>query len=218
MKFSAFLEKFDRPGVVVLLEGKRNVRPADAPLLTAVAKKLAEASRHIMFRSGNASGSDYFFTQGITSVAAQRMQVITPYTGHRKQHNYAAETVSLDEINLAAEPEVVYQSKANKRMKNLVEQYVSGHVDQHSIKAAYIIRDTVKVLGTEKIRPADFALFYDDLEHPGMGGTGHTMQVCIQNGVPCFNQTTFFSWLDEAEATILDVPPRPLDVPDVLLD
>ena len=46
------------------------------------------------------------------------------------------------------------------------------------MKAAYIIRNTIKVTGTSAIPPASFALFYDDLENPGTGGTGHTIDIC----------------------------------------
>lgn len=195
MKFSDFIEKYDHPGSIILLEGKRIVRKEDEQNLIEVAIKMAKNSKHILFRSGNASGADFYFTKGITSVDPKRMQVITPYTGHRSKQNYAAETFSLEDINLAAEPDVVYQSKANKKMESLVSKYLAGNIDQYSIKAAYIIRDTVKVLGTEKIPPANFALFYDDLTDPRKGGTGHTINVCIQSNVPHINQTVFFNWV-----------------------
>jgi len=59
-----------------------------------------------------------------------------------------------------------------------------GARGRYSIKAAYIIRSTIKAIGTEEIRPATFGIFYDDLDKPKEGGTGHTMNVCIQNNIP----------------------------------
>ena len=38
-------------------------------------------------------------------------------------------------------------------------------------------------------------IFYEDLENPMQGGTGHTQRVCLENNIPFFNQTTFFKWL-----------------------
>ena len=124
-----------------------------------------------------------------------RLQVVTPYSGHRKKTNYADETIPLDQLNLAAEPEVVYQSKANKKMENLIDQDVSGTQNRNTIKAAYILRDTLKVTGSREIRPATFAIFYDDLNNPMTGGTGHTMKVCENNGVPFMDQRSWMEWI-----------------------
>jgi hypothetical protein len=38
--------------------------------------------------------------------------------------NNAYETISLDQIDLTNEPEVVYQSKSNKKTKSLIDKYV----------------------------------------------------------------------------------------------
>ena len=103
----------------------------------------------------------------------------------------------MDEINIAAEPKVVYQSKSNKKTEKLIDQYVSGDRNRYAIKAAYIIRDTIKVTGTEEIKPATFGVFYDDLDKPMTGGTGHTMNVCKQNDIPIIDQKTWFKWLAE---------------------
>jgi hypothetical protein len=80
-------------------------------------------------------------------------------------------------------------------MDKLVDQYVAGKKDRFSIKAAYIIRDTVKVIGTKDIPPATFGIFYDDLSDPVKGGTGHTMNVCRMNEVPLIDQKTWLDWL-----------------------
>jgi hypothetical protein len=195
MTLKEFIELFDQDNAIVLLEGKRNVLEADRAKLVALGKLLATSTVKITFRSGNAVGSDQLFSDGVASIDKQRLQVITPYSGHRKKTNRAYETISLDDINVAAEPEVVYQSKRYKRAEKLINQYVSGDKNRYSIKAAYIIRDTIKAIGTDEIKPASFGIFYNDLERPTSGGTGHTMDVCKHNNIPVIDQSVWFSWL-----------------------
>lgn len=200
MTFKEFLQQTDHPNSIVLLEGKRNVAEADKEKLVALGKLLATHSKHLLFRSGNAEGADQFFSDGVTAVNHQRLQVITPYDKHRQKTNHAYETISLDAINLVEEPEVVYQSKMNKKTEKLIDKYAAGNKDRFAIKAAYIIRDTVKAIGTSQIAPATFGIFYDDLSNPMSGGTGHTMHVCQQNQIPIINQTIWFQWLQEQPA------------------
>jgi hypothetical protein len=92
---------------------------------------------------------------------------------------------------------VVYQSKKNKATEKLIEPFVAGNKNRNVIKAAYIIRDTVKVIGTGDIKRATAGIFYDDLEKLRIGGTGHTMNVCTDNNVPVFDQTIWLPWLQE---------------------
>ena len=197
MTLKQFIDEYDKANAIVLLEGKRNVLAEDKEKLTALGSLLASRTSKMMFRSGNADGADQYFSLGVSAVDKKRLQVITPYSGHRKKTNHAYETVSLEDINLVEEPEVVYQSKKNKKTVNLVDKYVSGDRSHFSMKAAYIIRDTIKVIGTNKIKPATFGIFYDDLEKPMTGGTGHTMSVCQDNNIPSMNQTVWFDWLGE---------------------
>ena len=197
MTLKEFINKFDKDNSIVLLEGKRKVLEADKKKLVSLGKLLASTTSKMIFRSGNADGSDQLFSVGVSLIDNKRLQVITPYTDHRKKTNLAYDTISLDEINVAAEPEVVYQSKSNKKTEKLVDQYISGARDRYSIKAAYIIRDTIKAIGTDEIKPATFGIFYDDLEIPMSGGTGHTMNVCEQNGIPIIDQRVWFGWMNE---------------------
>jgi len=197
MTLEDFISQYDKDNSIVLLEGKRNVLEADKENLVSLGKLLASTTSKMMFRSGNADGADYYFSIGVSVVDKSRLQVITPYTGHRQKSNQAYDTISLDEINIAAEPEVVYQSKTNKKVEKLVDLYISGARDRYSIKAAYIIRDTIKAIGTEEIKPANFGIFYDDLDKPKEGGTGHTMRICEQNNIPIIDQKTWFKWLSE---------------------
>ncbi len=197
MKFKDFITRFDNENSIVLLEGKRKVLDADKTQLTSLGKLLASKTTKMTFRSGNAEGADHFFSAGVTSVDPKRLQVITPYSGHRIKTNIAFETFSLDDINLATEPDLIYQSKSNKKTEKLIDQFVAGDKNRFSIKAAYIIRDTIKVIGTVKIKPATFGIFYDDVDDPMTGGTGHTMKVCLQNNIPIADQNIWFKWLEE---------------------
>ena len=109
MTLQEFIEKFDTENSIVLLEGKRKVLNEDSEKLIALGKLLASRTSKIIFRSGNAEGSDDLFSQGVCSIDQKRLQVITPYNGHRNKQNLAYETFSLDNINFAAEDELIYQ-------------------------------------------------------------------------------------------------------------
>lgn len=197
MTLNEFIRLYDNENVIVLLEGKRNVLDQDKENLRKIGELLASKAQKMSFRSGNAKGSDQFFSEGVAAVNKSRLEVIVPYTGHRKKTSQAYKTHSLDEINISNDPEVIYQSKQNEKTKSLVDKYISGDRNQYAIKAAYIIRDTIKAIGTEGISPATFGIFYDDLTNPLTGGTGHTMKVCMENNIPVINQTVWFKWLEE---------------------
>jgi hypothetical protein len=80
----------------------------------------------------------------------------------------------------------------------LVAKYADGIKNAYTIKGAYIIRDTIKVLGTNSgILPISVGLFYEDLSNPMQGGTGHTQRVCLESSIPFFNQETYFHWLEQ---------------------
>jgi len=197
MMLHQFITKYDFENSIVLLEGKRNVAPEDIKKLMRLGELLASKTKHMKFRSGNAEGSDFYFSEGVIKINPERLEVITPYTGHRKKENNAYKTFPLDEINLLQEPEVVYQSKTNKKTGKFIDEFVAGKKNHLTMKAAYILRDTIKVTGTKMIRPANFGLFYDDLENPGSGGTGHTMNICEINNVDYVDQRTWMKWLNE---------------------
>ncbi len=197
MTLQEFINQYDHNDSIVLLEGKRNVREEDRDKLIALGKLLATRTDKMIFRSGNAAGSDQLFSDGVSEIDNKRLQHITPYSGHRKKNNQAYETFALDEIDIADEPDVVYQSKGNKKMESLIDKFVAGEKNRFTIKAAYIIRDTVKAIGAKDIKPTTFGIFYDDLENPQSGGTGHTMNVCEQNNIPIINQTIWMKWLND---------------------
>ncbi len=196
MTLNDFINQFNSKNTIILLEGKRNVLEQDKEKLIQFGTLLATHLPLVTFRSGNAEGADFYFSQGVLQVAPDRLQVITPYDNHREKQNKAYETISLDQIDLVNESEVVYQSKSNKKTKALIDKYVGGAKDRFSIKAAYIIRDTVKVTGTNSgIPPTSFAFFYDDVDNPKKGGTGHTMEICDLNNVPYCTQNEWLNWL-----------------------
>ncbi|MGK0254418.1 MAG: hypothetical protein ACI9OE_001919 [Mariniflexile sp.] len=196
MTSTQFFAKYNLENSIILLEGKRNVLESDKEKLIEFGTFLATNLPIAKFRSGNADGADFYFSQGVLQVAPERLQVITPYDNHRQKTNNAYETISLDQIDLANEPEVVYHSKSNKKTKSLIDKYVGGAKDRFAIKAAYIIRDTVKVTGTNSgIPPVNFAFFYDDELNPKTGGTGHTMEVCEINKVPYLTQSAWSLWI-----------------------
>ncbi|WP_395051501.1 hypothetical protein [Flavobacterium sp.] len=196
MTLAEFAITYGQENTIILLEGKRNVLEYDKEKLIQFGKLLAIHLPLATFRSGNADGADFYFSQGVLQVAPNRLQVITPYENHRQKLNNAYETISLDQIDLLNEPELIYQSKNNKKTKSLIDKYIDGAKDRFSIKAAYIIRDTVKVTGTKSgIPPIDFAFFYDDEQKPKTGGTGHTMEICEINNVDYLRQNQWFNWI-----------------------
>jgi len=195
LRFDEFICEQDKPGSIVLLVGKRNVLAEDVAKLIKLGKLLVKKSNHILFRSGNAKGADSLFSEGVSAIDSSRLQIVLPYNGHRKEFIQTNNILSLDNINLASEPDVIYQSRGNRKTENLIDSYLSGESNNYSIKAAYIIRDTIQVIGTCEIQAANFGIFYDDLNAPMFGGTGHTMKVCKKNNIPFIDQTIWFTWL-----------------------
>lgn len=195
MTLKKFIKQFDNENSVVLLEGKRNVKHEDMVKLKLLGNLLTKHTSKMIFRSGNAEGADQLFSEGVAEIDKSRLQVIIPYAGHRSNFNLSGETISLDEIELVSEPKVVNQTANNSGMKSLVDSYVSGVKNGLTLKVSYLIRDTIKVIGTQKVIPASYGIFYDDLERPGTGGTGYTMNICKQNKIPFINQSVWFKWL-----------------------
>jgi hypothetical protein len=76
MTLELFIEKYDLPGKIVLLLGKRNVLAEDKEKVIELGSKLTQTTKHILFRSGNAAGSDELFVKGVSKIASERIQVI----------------------------------------------------------------------------------------------------------------------------------------------
>jgi len=195
--FDEFMDIYDRPGTIVLLEGKRKVKEEEQEKLTAFGRQLAEFSEYIIFRSGNAAGSDELFSKGVAEVDPGRLQVFSPYRGHRKRYVLTEEILSLDDLDMSMEQDLIECSLGRAGMAKLVQQYLEGKRHKYAMRAAYIIRDCMKVVGSNScnMMPASFAFFYDDLTKPMSGGTGHTMEVCKSRGIPFADQKIWFDWL-----------------------
>jgi hypothetical protein len=194
--FEIFKLLFDKDDAVVLLEGKREVPPQDVDKIIAMGRFLAKNTQHIRFRSGNAAGTDFYFSQGVAEIDRSRLEIVVPQTGHRKKFVLMDHIISLESIDLKNNTGLVELSKRNVKTRHLIDGYVAGRRDKFYLKAAaYILRDTLKVTGTAEIFPAVFGIFYDNLEKPKTGGTGHTIDVCEQKNIPAINQTVWFNWL-----------------------
>lgn len=188
----------ERPDGVVLLEGRRGI-PASAGLQAReLGRLLALRFPCLRFRSGNADGADRYFSEGVAGVDPGRLQIILPYAGHRQGSRYPdARYESPDSLPVLREDEVASTTiGASPGIKRLVDyRKVKGPM---AAKAAYLMRDTMKVIGGAELadRPV-CGLFYIDPADPMAGGTGHTIRVCRQEGVPVAFQDAWASWIGE---------------------
>ena len=194
-EFTAIVET--QPDSVVLLEGRRVIPPHDAELATRIGTILARRFPRLRFRSGNAEGADQAFSEGVAQVDAGRLQIVAPYASHRKSTRYAeAAYESPETLSRVQEEEVAYKTAtASPKNKGLVAK--RDRKGALGAKASYLMRDTMKVTGhSEKFPKPICALFFVDLLDPMDGGTGHTIRVCQQEGVPCAFQDSWGKWTD----------------------
>lgn len=188
------------PGPVVLLEGRRDIPPRDAEAARRLGACLAREFPALRFRSGNAAGSDASFSAGVAEVDSTRLQVVAPYAAHRREVRYDGATYdspeSLSKIQEAAMADTT--AAATPRNKALIAKR-AGHA-RLAAKAAYLIRDTMKVVGfSDEFNRPVAALFYIDTAAPEAGGTGHTIRVCRREGVPVAFQDSWSSWFAPAK-------------------
>src|SRR5438067_1420646 len=109
-EFSQFINALEHP--IILLEGSRALPAKDWPRLVAVAVKIAVAFPHALFRTGNATGSDEAFAEGINGVDPARLQYILPRPSMgRERRSHAAYSVSMDDVPHVEESSLVYQTK-----------------------------------------------------------------------------------------------------------
>jgi hypothetical protein len=93
-------------------------------------------------------GTDGLFTEGVSKIDSTRMEMNVPYLGHRKQSNLEDQTLALNEISLTAEPQVTYHTTPNRKSAKIIDGYTVGIADPIVLKAANLLRDTIKVIGT----------------------------------------------------------------------
>lgn len=188
---------------VILVEGTRNLPDADRPALLRLAEMLAGRLPRAIFRTGNATGSDEAFAEGVCRVDASRLQYILPSSGMgNSRKNPSAYSVAVENISSVEEPELVYRTKqATPANARLIDRFVQREKGQAYAKSLYLLRDTLKVTGSAEqgLAPASLGIFYVDRsrEGGGGGGTGHTLRVCEQAGVPVILQEEWMQWLRE---------------------
>lgn len=193
---SDFIASLDgTPQPIVLLEGSREVPEVHRTLLVWLGALLAEKLPQARFRSGNADGSDSLFAEGVSSVDPSRMQVITPTAGHRKKNlRMEYDVVSLGQVSEVHEEELAYASNS-ATPKNASLMAKRKEIPRLGAKARYLLRDTLKVIGDPEkgLAPANVGIFYTKPD-PMAGGTGHTIRVCQQEGVPVVLFAQWKAW------------------------
>ena len=196
-KLASVLAGANRP--VVLVEGIRALPEADHAMVVAFGRWLAERLPGGTFRSGNAEGTDTAFSEGVTSVDPARMQYVMTHPGMgRKRRHPAARAVSLDQLS-PTRVDTIGQAtvEASPDSVRLVQSWKErGGKGPLAGKAQYLLRDTLKVVGAAELdlEPAIAGIFYVNQADPISGGTGHTIRVCRQQGVPVVMQDAWRSW------------------------
>ena len=184
---------------VILLEGTRKLANEQFGKLVLFGEFIAKKFPHVRFRSGNASGSDDAFAQGVRKVAPDRMQIVLPKIDAGKSRLDKRDYVlALEDVSQAEEKQIIYESKrATPKNKRLFEAYELQQEGMMKQKSLYLLRDTLKVLGSpeNKLAPITAGIFFVNQDDPESGGTGHTMRVCRQNNVPVFTQDDWMKWM-----------------------
>jgi len=196
-EFVALLGPQKRP--VILLEGTRDVPEQERENLSHFGENLARLLPGALFRSGNAPGADQLFGAGVCNVKPSRLQHLAPYRTHRVYARKAGtRTFSLDQL-----PETELTALMEKTLKaspeyvGLIKRYQKiGRWEQHTIKLSYLIRDTLKVVGSSslKLSPATCGIFFVNESNPFAGGTDHTIRICKKEHVPVIDQKTWLGW------------------------
>jgi hypothetical protein len=144
MKFHDFAKLIsDEQSPTILVEGRRTISADAAATAGRLAGHLAERFPNLLFRSGNASGSDEAFAAGVLAVAPDRMQIIAPYAGHRRKQRHplarydSPESLSADALE-AIQTMTVAATPANK---GLMKWYQRG--GKLGSQAACLIRNTM---------------------------------------------------------------------------
>lgn len=190
------------PSPVILLEGTRKL-PAEAhEKLRAVTAWLCAEFPRAIFRSGNAEGTDAVFAEALAACDPARLELVLPHAGMgRKRRPAGARSVALEELPEAdLECVVAVTRQAGRDAGRLGDYYLAhrrGPSSAATSKAAYLLRDTLKVTGSEALglAPAALGIFFVNEADPTGGGTGHTIRVCEVMGVPVAEQSEWKNWV-----------------------
>lgn len=191
------------PEPVILLEGRRSIPVSEQVLAVRLGRFLAVRYPNARFRSGNAEGSDAAFMEGVAMVDPSRLELVLPYAGHKKKSRVAGATYTSPEtLGVVREQAMAEQTiRATPANRSLIEKRGKGGA--LGAKAAYLIRDTMKVTGmTDGSAKPVAALFWVDAADPEAGGTGHTIRVCRQEAVPVVVQAHWKTWLPDLEPVV----------------
>lgn len=194
-KFSDLITSIASP--VVLLEGSRMVEEANKTRITTFGEKLAYEFPNAIFRSGNANGSDSFFAEGVSSINPQQLELVLPNKRKTKSTD-GEKRICLEDLTDAEIKRICKITKdATPINKALIEYYEKGFQGSPRIKAQYLLRDALKVIGSKKLnfKPANFGIFYLNSTKKTGGGTGHTIRVCELLNIPVILQNQWLEWL-----------------------
>ena len=186
---------------VILLEGVRKLPDQARPSLVSFSIKLANLIPNAKFRTGNESGSDEVFSEGIKKINPGRLQYVLPYRQMRRSNIHPqSEILTLEDIPASEEQTLFDQTiNATPAYKGLINLYAKSRKrNKYTVRAFYLLRDTLKVIGSQSLglSPASLGIFYTDPVNPLKGGTGHTIRVCNQNKAPVFYQETWMMWIE----------------------
>lgn len=195
-EFKNLMCSIDEP--VVLLEGSRGVKDEHSEKLVEFAARLARIFPTAVFRSGDAIGSDSAFAEGVNQINAAQLQLVLPNDRKAKTQNQETR-VSLEQLPPREKSKLIELTKrATPINKSLIEFYEKGLDGRARYQAQYLIRDTLKVVGSKKfkLRSATIGCFYLNSTKATGGGTGHTIRVCEKLNVPTVTQGDWFQWLE----------------------
>ena len=189
----------ERP--VILLEGTRKLPAQAHGQLQALTAWLCAEFPRAVFRSGNAEGADAVFADAVAACDPARLELVLPHAGMgRKRRPPGARSVALEampEADLVCVVAVTHQ--AGRDAGRLGDYYLThrhGPSSAATSKATYLLRDTLKVTGSEALglAPAALGIFFVNEAEPTGGGTGHTIRVCGVKDVPVATQAEWVSW------------------------
>lgn len=184
------------PHPVILLEGRRTIPPDFYGRAQGVGSMLALRYPTARFRFGNAEGADEAFSKGVASVDSSRLQIVGPYRNHRKKACFeGAAYDSPESLPMKLEEDIAAKTAtASPGNKGLIARRMDAGMV--AAKAAYLIRDTMKVTGfSEEFPKTAAALFFVNRADPMDGGTGHTVRVCQSEEVSHAFQDEWGMWV-----------------------